>query len=393
MVLKGINFDRSIVTPENEASILDLAMQNRSGVLDGMTIDILNTTSNQLALFHGTAVLQGYGIEITRAANGAPDVLIDTTGQSNKTMLLCLTIDLNQVNVPSGTVGTNNYTVDYKQIRLEFLDVPTLLKQYWRDHSLHDLVDPRRVISMPLYWITFGQTGTTPKYEQIKSNYIDGGNSGNPAYGIAARCENFNHFINKVAVQSIPINGVANRPVSSTASQLTNYRVWRNPYLCSQDPRDTFAPNNLVIEEDGIYRIDISGSINIANYTFPASGNSWRVGGRYFEITCARNSSANNLAEFGAEQHLPPSGVWTTRTLVGEYTAGMTEQAFSAVATISLFKGDNFFLQFKTGTNTSSDSAYNNGYGTSGTHLRNFSYTLERVGDLNGTAYYDNGTF
>lgn len=397
MVLKGINFDRSLVTPNDEAKIISMIMMSRSAVIQGLSYNEPTSSATEVVLDAGLAVVQGYAIRVTRTNAGTgiqKDIAIDTTGLANVMKYLCITVDLNQQNVPSGTVGTNTYAVQYKQCRFEFLDEATMIKQLATEdlNSLHVPFQPLKVVSLPIYKAVFAQAGQLPTMTKINSSFLDGMNAGTSDIGIAARCEPFNHFLNKnVAAQSIPINGVANRPVSSTASQLTAYKYYQNERLVHTDPRATFAANNIVIEKDGVYRIDLHGSLNIANYTFPASPN-WRVGGRYFQISCARNNSADNLAEFGVPKHVPPVGTWTRRTLVGEYTAGMTEQAFSATATVSLFKGDNFFIQFETAAANAS-SALNASQGTSGTHLRNFSYTLERVGDLNGDSFYGSGTF
>lgn len=394
MAIKGINFDRSLVTPLDEARILSTIMQGRSAVLSGFSYDSGGSNATSLMLKTGLAVVQGFAVKAT-------DTAVDTTGLANAMRYLCLTIDLNQANVSSGTVGTSSYNVVYKQCRFDFLDEQTMIKQLATEdaNGLHLIKDAKSVVSLPLYKAVFSQSGSLPAMTRINSSFFDGANAGSPDIGIAARCEPFNHFLNKVAVQSIPLNGLANRPVSSTASQLTPYKLWQNERLVHTDPRALYAQNNIVVEKDGIYRIDIHGSINICDYTRPASGNSWRVGGRYFEFTCSRNNSADNLAEFGVPKHLPPEGTWNTRTLVGGYTYGVTEQAISATATVALFKGDNFFVQFKTAApvadsskNTSAITTTNT-VGTSGTHLRNFSYTLERVGDLDGESFFGSGTF
>lgn len=397
MVLKGINFDRSLVTPNDEAKIISMIMMSRSAVIQGLSYNETTSSATEVVLDAGLAVVQGYAIRVTRTNAGTgiqKDIAVDTTGLANVMKYLCITVDLNQQNVPTGTIGTNTYAVQYKQCRFEFLDEATMIKQLATEdlNSLHVPFQPLKVVSLPIYKAVFAQAGQLPTMTKINSSFLDGMNAGTSDIGIAARCEPFNHFLNKnVAAQSIPINGVANRPVSSTASQLTAYKYYQNERLVHTDPRAPFAANNIVIEKDGIYRIDLHGSLNIANYTFPASPN-WRVGGRYFQISCARNNSADNLAEFGVPKHVPPVGTWTRRTLVGEYTYGATEQAFSATATVSLFKGDNFFIQFETEAANAS-SALNASQGTSGTHLRNFSYTLERVGDLNGDSFYGSGTF
>lgn len=397
MVLKGINFDRSLVTPHEEAKIISMIMMSRSAVIQGLDYDEGHSSATEVVLKAGLAVVQGYAVRVSSNPQGTSvdkDIAIDTTGLANVMKYLCVTIDLNQQNVPSGTVGTDSYAVQYKQCRFDFLDEATMIKQLATEdaNNLHTPLNPIKVVSLPIYKAVFAQAGQLPTMTRINSSFLDGTNAGTTDIGIAARCEPFNHFLNKnVAAQSIPINGVANRPVSGTASQLTSYKLYQNERLVHTDPRSQFAPNNIVIEKDGVYRIDIHGSLNIANYTFPASPN-WRVGGRYFQIACARNNSADNLAEFGVPKHVPPVGTWTRRTLVGEYTAGMTEQAFSATATVSLFKGDNFFIQFETAA-ANANSALNASQGTSGTHLRNFSYTLERVGDLDGQSFYGSGTF
>lgn len=398
MVLKGINFDRSLVTPHEEAKIISMIMMSRSAVIQGLDYDEGHSSATEVVLKAGLAVVQGYAVRVSSNPQGTSvdkDIAIDTTGLANVMKYLCVTIDLNQQNVPSGTVGTDTYAVQYKQCRFDFLDEATMVKQLATEdaNNMHTPLNPIKVVSLPIYKAVFAQAGQLPTMTRINSSFLDGMNAGTTDIGIAARCEPFNHFLNKnVQAQSIPINGVANRPVSSTASQLTAYKLYQNERLVHTDPRSQFAANNIVIEKDGVYRIDVHGSLNIANYTFPASGNNWHIGGRAFEITCNRNNSADNLAEFGVPKHVPPVGTWNVRTLVGEMTVGVTEQAFSATATVSLFKGDNFFLQFKTG-NTATTGALNSSQGTSGTHLRNFSYTLERVGDLNGQSYYGSGTF
>lgn len=404
MVLKGINFDRSHVTPEDDAIIVDTLLRGRSGVLPMKTTDGLppfyydtaKSTSTTVALGVGLLAIQGYMIQATPNLFGA-SLTVDTTGLANVTKYLCATVDLNQQNTPTGTIGTASYAVTYKQCRFEFLDLNVMTAQYARlaQINLHQANNPLRVASLPLYKAQFGSAGSLPIMTRIDSSFIESGVSGNPDNGIAARSAACNIYLNKTNVNRLPLSGNYLQP-SGTGTATTPLRHYLNPTLVQQDSRSAFT-DLIVIQKDGLYRFDINGSLNNCGFNPPVTPN-WQPYGRYFEINLRRNNDTDNLVEFGLPK-TNPQNAWGATRLFGANTTGQSEMQINGSVTVALFRGDSLSLAFNTETpnNTlaSNPSAINitSKTGTAGTHLRNFSYSMERIGDLNSEQYGTSGAF
>lgn len=377
-MLKGLNFDRSLVTPEDDATIYSLLGNNRSQVLKGLTIDAAHTNTSAVALTAGLAVIQGYIIKATVDGTN-PAVSVSVAGLQNVERYLCATVDLNQANVPTGTVGTTSYAVDYQQIRFEFLDLATLKAQLDDTVNIHDLTNPARIVSMPLYKLTFGATSDITAQEQIYSRYPTGTVAGNPDVGVGLLTPHLNVYLTKnMADIRIPLQ---------TAAQGSNgmqpFDVVMNRRFFAPDTRSGFV-DLINCQQDGVYQVHVSGTLKNGNFDLPVAGNKYRIGGKLYEITLKLVNDQSD--EFG-NRHIPPTANLRNVTIVSEYTNGLIAQAFSGTVTVPMYKGDNVSVHLLT---TSGNGGAVNATAITNagaTQLMNYRTEIERVSDLDGYAF------
>lgn len=381
-MLKGLNFDRSLVTPEDDATIYSLLGNNRSQVLKGLTIDAAHTNTSAVALTAGLAVIQGYIIKATTDGT-TPAVSVSVAGLQNVERYLCATVDLNKANVPTGTVGTTSYAVDYQQIRFEFLDLATVKAQLDDTVNLHDLANPARIVSMPLYKLTFGATSDITATEQIYSRYPTGTVAGNPDVGVAMLMSNIEHFLAKNAADvRIPLSGAR-----QSNNGMVPFDSLLNRRFLGPDLRSGFT-DCLNVQQDGVYQVHVSGTLKNGNFDMPAAGNKYRIGGKAYDIVLKLVNDQSD--EFG-NRHIPPTANLRNVSIVSEYTNGLIAQAFSGTVTVPMYKGDNMSLHFLT-TAGNAGAINATAITTAGaTSIMNYRTQIERVSDLDGYAFGTGG--
>ena len=144
MTLQGYQFDKAKVTPEADAQLYSyLAQSSDNKVISGMTA---TATGLNVYVATGKALVQGRLVEVTQQHQ--------LTAQANKSGYVCITIDLTQTNISTGTPGTSNYLPINNQLRLELVE--TLNRQ--------DLNNGGLIYTFPLYsYISTGATVTLTK--------------------------------------------------------------------------------------------------------------------------------------------------------------------------------------------------------------------------------------
>lgn len=392
MVLKGINFDRSLVTPDELAAVIDKITGGRSCVLQGMKFTP-SSASLSIGLTAGMLVIQGYAIQAT-PAGGLESITISTAGIANTTKYLCATIDLNQTNIASGSVGTNTYKVDYKQVRFEFLDESVVRAQHADYNNMHDafVLNPKRVVSLPLYKAVFTSSGTLPVMTRCDESYFDSlaGSQLNTTSGMAYRCGQYEHVLKKTANQDIPLTKTSQAGADVTTPLPF---VWTRDSLVTQLPNSNY--DNLLIQKDGIYRFDISGDIFRSFYTPPATPQ-WRVTGYGFEIQVFRTGGAQPT---WGDPHTPPTGTWSAKSVFNGYTTGQDGMHFVGSTTMALYKGDQVAVRFATtaptNANNTNKSAINptTQTGNYATRLRHVEMSLELVQGFDYRNFMAGGAF
>ena len=144
MALQGYQFDKAKVTPEADAKLYSyLAQASDNKVISGLTA---TATGLNVYVSTGKALVQGRLIENSQQ--------MQLTAQANKSGYVCITIDLTQTNISTGTPGTRNYLPVNNQLRLELVE--TLNRQ--------DLNNGGLIYTFPLYsYISTGATVTLTK--------------------------------------------------------------------------------------------------------------------------------------------------------------------------------------------------------------------------------------
>ncbi|WP_413523120.1 hypothetical protein [Lactococcus raffinolactis] len=151
MTLQGYQFDKAKVTPESDAQLYSyLAQSSDNKVISGLTA---TAAGLNVYVASGKALVQGRLVEVTQQHQ--------LTAQANKTGYVCITIDLTQNNISTGTPGTSGYSPVNNQLRLELVDV---LNQ-------QDLNSGGLIYTFPLY--SYVSTGTTISIKKIKNSFTD----------------------------------------------------------------------------------------------------------------------------------------------------------------------------------------------------------------------------
>ena len=149
MTLQGYQFDKAKVTPESDAQLYSyLAQSSDNKVISGMTA---TATGLNVYVASGKALVQGRLVEVTQQHQ--------LTAQANKTGYVCITVDLTQNNISTGTPGTSGYSPVNNQLRLELVNV---LNQ-------QDLNSGGLIYTFPLY--SYVSTGTSVALTKLERNY------------------------------------------------------------------------------------------------------------------------------------------------------------------------------------------------------------------------------
>lgn len=393
MAIKGINFDRSLVTPDELAAVLDKVTGGRSCVLQGLETQV-SQVANTVALQKGLLIIQGYAIQGTAEAGGAASISVSTAGLANTTKYLCATVDLVRTNVATGTVGTTSYKVTYNQVRFEFLDESVVRAQHADVVNVHDsfVVNPKRIVSLPLYKAVFTAAGVAPDMTRCDESYFDSlaGGQLNTTSGMAYRCGGYEHVLKKVASQDIPLTKTSQAGADVTTPL---------PYVWLRDSMAVQRPNvpydNIVIQKDGIYRFDITGDIFRPFYTAPASPN-WKITGYSYSFQILRTGGAQPT---WGDPHNAPTGTWSAKEIILGYTTGQDAIHFTGTTTVALYKGDAVAVRFNTtaptGSASTNKSAINptTSTGANATKIRHMEMSLEFVQGFDYRNFMTGGSF
>lgn len=149
MTLQGYQFDKAKVTPEADAQLYSyLAQSSDNKVISGMTA---TSTGLNVYVASGKALVQGRLVEVTQRHQ--------LTAQANKTGYVCITVDLTQNNISTGTPGTSNYAPVNNQLRLELVEA---LNQ-------QDLGSGGLIYTFPIY--SYASTGTSVTLTKIDKSF------------------------------------------------------------------------------------------------------------------------------------------------------------------------------------------------------------------------------
>jgi hypothetical protein len=115
MTIEGYQFDRALVTSDDDSSLYN-ALANGRNLIFKNRGNGLNLTANGLTISvdTGSALIMGKLVNVTSTENVA--ILPDSSGY------LVISIDLTQLNESTGEIGTNSYEFTNNQLSIEFVN-------------------------------------------------------------------------------------------------------------------------------------------------------------------------------------------------------------------------------------------------------------------------------
>jgi hypothetical protein len=115
MTLLGYQFDKMRVSPEADALLYNHLNGRNNGLVPGYGDELAVTVSGlTMTIASGAAIIGGRLVVI--------DAPMNVTAPSNSSKLLCITVDLSQINTATGDPTDNTYVVTNKQVTVELRD-------------------------------------------------------------------------------------------------------------------------------------------------------------------------------------------------------------------------------------------------------------------------------